>query len=149
MTPDHLSVEGRSRVMAAIRSRDTKAEIALRRALRRAGATGYRVDVGALPGRPDIAFTRWRIAVFVDGVYWHGHPDHFRPESASPYWAEKIRRTQERDARANETLRAEGWVVLRYWDLDVLASPESVADQVLDRLERRGWHKAERGASRC
>ncbi len=74
---DHLSPEGRSRNMAAIRSKDTKPELAMRAALRRAGATGYRLHRRDIPGRPDAAFIRWKVAVFVDGAFWHGHPDHW------------------------------------------------------------------------
>ena len=74
---DFLSPETRSRVMARIRSRDTKPELALRRALYAAGVRGWRCHNRQLPGKPDIAFTRWRVAVFVDGRFWHGLPDYF------------------------------------------------------------------------
>ncbi len=61
--------------MAAIRSKNTKPELALRKALREVGATGYRLHRKDVPGRPDLAFIRWKVAVFVDGVFfWHGHP---------------------------------------------------------------------------
>jgi DNA mismatch endonuclease, patch repair protein len=79
--------------MAAIRSKNTKPELALRIALRRAGATGYRLHRRDLPGRPDVAFMRWKVAVFVDGVFWHGHPDFWDPDTASSdYWRTKISR---------------------------------------------------------
>jgi len=116
---DHLTPAGRSRVMAAIRSKNTKPELAVRYALRRRGASGYRVHVAALPGRPDIAFTRWRVAIFLDGAFWHGHPAHFNSETASEYWRAKIARTQERDRLANQQLQAAGWTVLRFWDFEV------------------------------
>src|SRR5438874_13409125 len=74
---DHLSPAGRSRVMARIRSRNTTPELALRRALFAQGVRGWRCHAKRLPGKPDLAFTRWRIAVFVDGCFWHGHPDFF------------------------------------------------------------------------
>jgi DNA mismatch endonuclease (patch repair protein) len=98
--------------MAAIRSRDTKPEIALRRALRENGLLGYRCHPKGLPGKPDIAFTRWRLAIFVDGCFWHGHPDHYRPSTLSSYWNKKIQRTQERDREQEAALRAAGWEVL-------------------------------------
>jgi DNA mismatch endonuclease, patch repair protein len=126
-------------VMAAIRSKNTKPERAVRSALRLAGATGYRVHVPHLPGKPDLAFTRWRVAVFIDGAYWHGHPDHFHASSAAPYWREKIARTQQRDALANERLRDDGWLVLRFWDFEVKADVAAVAAQIIEALRRAGW----------
>src|SRR3982751_3411862 len=101
---DHLSRAGRSRVMAAIRSKDTRPERMVRLVLRQAGATGYRLPLRTLPGRPDVAFTRWKVAVFVDGAFWHGHPAHFTRGRSGAYWDAKIERTQERDRQANETL---------------------------------------------
>lgn len=137
--PDHLSVEGRSRVMSAIRSRDTKPERALRAGLRDVGATGYRVHLRSLPGRPDVAFTRWKVAIFVDGVFWHGHPDHFNADRASQYWQAKIARNQERDRAANAALAATGWRVIRVWDMDVKSDLSSCVKHVLDALKASGW----------
>ena len=116
---DFLSTETRSRVMARIRSRDTKPELALRRALHASGLRGWRCHNRQLPGKPDIAFTRWRVAVFVDGRFWHGHPDYFTFGKSGAYWDAKIARTQERDRLANEALRTHRWTVLRYWDFEV------------------------------
>lgn len=104
--------------MAAIRAKDTKPELALRRALWRAGVRGWRCHVRVLPGKPGLAFTRLKVAVFVDGAYWHGHPDHIRPD-ASEYWRSKIARTQERDRAANAALLEDGWTVLRFWDFEI------------------------------
>lgn len=143
---DHLSREGRSKVMAAIRSKNTRPELLLRRALRQAGATGYRLHLHSLPGRPDIAFTRWRIAIFVDGVFWHGHPDHFDPTTASPYWREKIARNRERDRQADEALMAAGWTVVRLWDLDIKDVPDVTVNRVLRALSVAGWRGTEQRA---
>ncbi|WP_088974475.1 very short patch repair endonuclease [Micromonospora coxensis] len=137
---DHLSKQGRSRVMAAIRSKNTKPELALRGALRLFGAPGYRIHLRSLPGRPDIAYTRWRLAIFVDGVFWHGHPDHFKPESAKPYWKEKISRNQERDRENDAALAAMGWTVLRIWDLEVKSDPSTAARRVTEHLRELGWN---------
>jgi DNA mismatch endonuclease, patch repair protein len=137
---DHLSVEGRSRVMAAIRSKDTKPELRLRAALRAVGATGYRLHRKELPGRPDLAFTRWRVAVFVDGAFWHGHPEHFNPETASDYWRTKMERNQARDRQADESLSVSGWTVLRFWDFQVQDEIETVVATVLSALRRSGWN---------
>lgn len=125
--------------MAAIRSKDTKPELALRGALRSIGATGYRLHRKELPGRPDIAFVRWKVAVFVDGVFWHGHPDHWNPERASSdYWRSKIARTIERDRLADKALTDLGWTVLRFWDLDVKTDATGCAARVLLALEANG-----------
>jgi DNA mismatch endonuclease (patch repair protein) len=139
---DHLSPEGRSRVMAAIRSTNTAPERALRAALCAAGATGYRIHLRALPGKPDVAFTRWKVAVFVDGAFWHGHPDHFNPTTASAYWRDKIERTQERDRRADEALGAAGWAVIRFWDFQLRQDPDRMIERILDALRAAGWRRS-------
>ncbi|MCD2144550.1 very short patch repair endonuclease [Gordonia paraffinivorans] len=139
---DHLSVAGRSRNMAAIRSKDTKPELRLRAALRAVGATGYRVHRRDIPGRPDIAFMRWRVAVFVDGVFWHGHPDYWNPDRApSEYWRQKIIRTQERDKLANMELTELGWAVVRVWDIDVRDDLQGCITRVVDHLTAAGWER--------
>jgi DNA mismatch endonuclease (patch repair protein) len=116
--------------MAAIRSRDTRPEVALRRALRQHKLLGYRCHPEGLPGKPDIAFTRWRLAIFVDGCFWHGHPDHYKPSILSSYWNEKIQRTQERDREQEAALQAAGWEVLRFWDFEVNESVEACVARV-------------------
>src|SRR5262245_48393709 len=105
--------------MAAIRSRDTQVELSLRRALRSRGITGYRCHHPGLPGKPDLAFTRWRVAVFVDGGFWHGHPEHFTFGRLGDYWDQKVARTQQRDRDQQAALEALGYVVLRLWDFEV------------------------------
>jgi len=120
--------------MARIRSKNTKPELALRAALWAAGVRGWRVHAKTLPGKPDLAFTRWRVAVFVDGCFWHGHPDYFTPGKSGAYWDEKIARTKERDRLADEALLAAGWTVLRYWDFEVEDDLDTCVAQVLDAL---------------
>jgi DNA mismatch endonuclease (patch repair protein) len=138
---DHLSPEGRSRNMAAIRANNTKPELALRAALREAGATGYRLHRKDIPGRPDVAFMRWGVAVFVDGVFWHGHPDHWNPDRASSdYWRNKIARNIKRDRAADATLAEMGWDVVRIWDQDVKADATECARRVTEALSARGWN---------
>ena len=137
---DHLSPEGRSRNMAAIRAKNTKPELALRAALLQADATGYRIHRKEIPGRPDVAFMRWGVAVFVDGVFWHGHPDHWDPEKASSdYWRIKIARNIERDRSADNALTAIGWTVVRIWDQDIQTNVSECALRVTDALNERGW----------
>jgi DNA mismatch endonuclease, patch repair protein len=117
--------------MRGNRRTGTQPEIALRRLLHRRGLR-YRVDypiiLKALRVRPDIVFTRRRLAVFVDGCYWHGCPQHgTQPRTNSEYWQAKIARNQARDVRVSRALRAAGWAVIRVWEHD---PPEAVAERI-------------------
>lgn len=125
--------------MSAIRSKNTKPELAMRAALRSVGATGYRLHRKDIPGRPDAAFIRWRVAVFVDGAFWHGHPDHWHPEKASEHWRAKIARNMERDRAADEALTAAGWTVVRVWDTEVKADLDGCVRRVTAALAGNGW----------
>lgn len=128
--------------MRAVRRAHTRPELALRRALGAAGLRGYRIDAGGLPGRPDIAFTRARLAVFVDGAFWHGHPSRFRPGIAGPYWDAKIAENRLRDRRVNSALRRLGWRVLRVWDFEIAEDAVTIAGRVA-KLYRSGLGEGE------
>src|SRR4051794_35834349 len=117
------SSEGRRRIMASIRGGNTKPERLLRSALHADGIRGFRVNWRGPDGRIDIAFTRWKVAVFVDGSFWHGHPSKWRPGQFKGYWDEKIRRNIARDRRQEAALEAEGWLVVRVWDFEVEQEP--------------------------
>lgn len=121
--------------MAGIRARDTKPELALRRALRRHGLTGYRIHYRKIVGNPDICFVGRRVAVFVDGAFWHGHPDYFTFGKSGPRWDEKIRRNRARDEHVNSVLAESGWRVLRFWDFEVRAGADGVAASVAEALQ--------------
>ncbi len=106
------------RRMAGQRRRDTMPERALRSALHRRGLR-FRVDYRAAGARTriDIAFTAQRLAVFVDGCFWHGCPSHFtEPKSNTSWWLEKIEANRRRDRHSNARLEAAGWRVLRIWE---------------------------------
>jgi DNA mismatch endonuclease (patch repair protein) len=124
--------------MARIRAKDTQPELLLRGALWRRGLRGYRLNVKSLPGRPDVAWRRYRIAIFVDGAFWHGHPSAFKAGKSGEYWDKKIRRNMERDRSANAALQNLGWIVLRFWDFDVQADVESCVDAIARELKYRG-----------
>lgn len=124
--------------MAAIRSRNTKVELALRAALRQEGISGYRCHHPALPGKPDLAFTRWHVAVFIDGAFWHGHPDHFSFGRLGEYWDEKVRRTQQRDREQAAELEAAGYLVLRFWDFEVKEDVAACVARIRDALASVG-----------
>ena len=124
-------------VMVSNRRRDTRPELAVRRAVHALGLR-YRVDVRPLPTvnrRADLVFTRRRVAVFVDGCYWHGCPDHgTTPKTNAIYWGGKTARTSERDRDTDARLREAGWVVLRFWEYqDPLAAAEEIATVVRSR----------------
>jgi DNA mismatch endonuclease (patch repair protein) len=121
--------------MARVRGRDTGPELALRRALWRAGVRGWRCHRRDLPGSPDVAFGPARLAVFVDGGWFHGHPDRYTPGKSGEYWDTKIQRNMERDRAANEALEAAGWRVLRLWDFEVTRDPDSAAARIADALQ--------------
>jgi DNA mismatch endonuclease (patch repair protein) len=123
--------------MARIRARDTTPELALRRALYAVGVRGWRCHVRALPGNPDLAFTRARVAIFVDGSFWHGHPDVFTPGKSGAYWDAKIERNRARDHAANTALREAGWAVVRLWDFEVERDPSACAKRVARLVQRR------------
>jgi DNA mismatch endonuclease (patch repair protein) len=122
--------------MAAIRRRDTKPERAIRSLLHAAGKR-YRVDLrldleGAKP-RPDIVFTRARVAVFVDGCFWHCCPEHSRQPSVNGgYWGPKLERNIARDRTADDALTAAGWTVLRVWEHE---APEQATERIIGVLD--------------
>lgn len=123
--------------MASIRSTETKPERSLRAALRVNGALGYRCQWRAPGGRIDIAFTRWKLAVFVDGSFWHGHPSKWQRGRWKGYWNDKIERNIARDRAQNQALAEEGWAVLRFWDFEVEQDASAVAGRVCEALECR------------
>ena len=119
-----------TRRMTANRRRDTKPEMAVRRALHATGMR-FRVDYQVLPRRrADIAFPARRVAVFIDGCFWHACPEH-RTESKSnvAYWADKLTANERRDRDTDERLTAAGWTVLRFWEHELV-------DHVADRIGR-------------
>jgi len=116
--------------MAKIRSKGNKdTELKLAAILRAKRIKGWRRHQ-ALPGRPDFAFRRQRLAIFVDGCFWHGCPTHGRnPSSNRSCWLPKLRRNRKRDATVKRDLSKAGWFVIRLWEHD-LASPHRVANKI-------------------
>jgi DNA mismatch endonuclease, patch repair protein len=119
-------------------TRDTQPELAVRRILHAAGLR-YRVDSPPLPTlrrRPDVVFGPARIALFIDGCFWHGCPDHgARPtHSNTRYWAEKIRRNRERDHNTDAELERLGWISIRVWEHE---NPQEVAERVIRLVKSR------------
>ena len=122
--------------MSRIRSKNTQAELAVRRILHARGLR-YRVHSEKLPGKPDIVFPRQRVAVFIDGDFWHGRNFHRSKENLSSYWRGKIAGNMERDGRTTLALQQQGWTVLRIWEKDVKKDAAACADRI--ELEVRTW----------
>ena len=142
--PDVFSKAKRSEVMSRIRSHGNKdTEQRLAAVFRAHGITGWRRQVairfhvsGSKSVRPDFIFRAQRLAVFVDGCFWHGCPEHFRrPQTRQKFWDAKIARNQARDAEATKALRKTGWRVLRLWEHDLVAKREK---WLIARLRRLG-----------
>lgn len=120
---DNLTPEQRKKNMQNIRAKDTKIEIALRKALWEKGYR-YRKNLKSLPGKPDIALTKYKIAIFCDGEFFHGKDwEVLRPKleksNNSEFWISKISRNRERDDEVNKRLLFEGWTVIRFWGNDI------------------------------
>ena len=118
---DIMTSEQRSRCMAAVKGKDTKPELIVRKYLFSRGLR-YRVNNRKLPGSPDIVLKKYKTVVFIDGCFWHGHEDckYFRlPKSNVKFWKEKIERNIERDARNEADLKALGWRVIRVWECEI------------------------------
>ena len=120
--------------MRSVRSRDTGPEMRLRRALWAAGLR-YRLGLRVAGVRPDLAFVNKRIAVFVDGCFWHGCPRHYGlPRSNSDFWRRKLEKNQERDRRNDRELAAAGWTVLRFWSCEIRDDLDRVVDEIRSRV---------------
>jgi DNA mismatch endonuclease (patch repair protein) len=131
------SSDSARRTMRANTRRDTRPELLVRRLLHARGLR-YRVDHRVVPEsrtRADIAFTRQRIAVFIDGCFWHSCPDHLHlPKANADYWVAKLARNVERDAEVSALLRDLGWTVLRFWEHQ---PPEEAVAAIIDAVQAR------------
>jgi DNA mismatch endonuclease (patch repair protein) len=126
--------------MQGNRSRDTAPELALRRAVHALGLR-YRVATRPIPAirrTADLVFTRAKVAVFMDGCFWHGCPQHYRAPSAnSTYWSTKVDRNRQRDTEVDAILAEHGWQVFRMWEHeDHLSAALQVAELVRSRSAR-------------
>lgn len=135
-----------SRIMSRVKSRDTKPELTLRRAVHAKGGR-FRLQARDVPGRPDLVVRSRKVAVFVDGDLWHGNPEEWRRRghdelaamfpTRTEWWVSKIERNITRDRQVNRQLGDQGWRVLRIWASDVLRDPDQAATRVLALLRER------------
>ena len=123
--------------MQHIRSKDTEAEILLRKALWRKGFR-YRKNVKDLPGKPDIVFTKHKIVIFVDGDFWHARGHEKNPgeqiETNKNYWIDKLKRNVARDRYVNDLLFEQGWLVLRFWESDIKNNLNNCIEEIMKYL---------------
>jgi len=114
-----------SKIMSLIRGKNTKPELELRKALWSAGLRGYRLHSKELAGRPDISFSRTKLALFVNGCFWHSCPycKFSLPKTHSDFWKTKFKKNKERDANKIDHLRKQGWKVLVFWECQIKENP--------------------------
>ena|SRR5208283_1129248 len=131
---DVLTREQRTRNMSNIRGKNTGPELKLRKLLWSHGIRGYRIHYN-LPGKPDIVFTKKKIAIFIDGCFWHKCPVCFQePETRKEFWMKKIQSNVERDDRVNFRLKSDGWTVMRFWEHDVRKNPDDVIKYISGKI---------------
>lgn len=127
----------RSEIMKRVKQKDTAAELALRSALHGLGLR-YRVNRRIEGVVVDVVFSTAKVAVFVDGCFWHGCPLHATfPKSNQSYWLPKLAENKERDQRQSEKLRAAGWTVIRLWEHECLPTNRKTARRIAQAISRR------------
>ena len=136
---DNLTKEQRRKNMQSIKSKDTSIELKLRKALWSRGFR-YRKNYDKLPGKPDIAMTKYKLAIFCDSEFFHGKDwEVLKPRlergANSQFWVSKITRNRERDDEVNKRLLFEGWTVVRFWGKDILQN----TDECIRVIEEAIW----------
>ena len=135
---DDLSLEQRHKNMKNIRSKDTEIEWILRYALWHEGIR-YRKNYAKLPGKPDIAITKYKIAIFCDGEFFHGKDwdqlqEKLKNSNNSEYWLKKIQRNIIRDHEVEQAIRSQGWTVLRFWGEDIKKDVQLCVETVKEAI---------------
>lgn len=132
---DIKTPQERSKNMAAIRCRDTKPELILRKALFKKGLR-YKINSN-LPGKPDIVFSGKKLAIFVDGCFWHCCPKCFKkPTTNTKFWREKISANMRRDNVVNKLLADEGWGVERYWEHEIYQDIDEIVQNIYSIIRK-------------
>ena len=131
--PDCLSPEQRHNCMSRVHNKNTRIEVQVRKWLFSKGLR-YRINVGKLPGKPDIVLAKYKTAIFINGCFWHGHQDCKRatiPQTNEAFWKEKISSNMERDAKNHATLKSMGWRVFVIWECEL---KKGQFDETMERL---------------
>jgi DNA mismatch endonuclease (patch repair protein) len=131
---DVLTPDQRKLNMSRVRGKNTGPEIKLRKLLWSRGIRGYRIHHNLL-GKPDIVFTKKRVAIFIDGCFWHKCPVCFQePETRKEFWMKKIQSNIDRDAKVDEQLKNNGWTVIRIWEHEIRKEPEKAIKKIIALL---------------
>ena len=130
------TTKSRSNTMRQIQSKNTYPEVRLRKALWKKGVR-YRINNQDITGNPDIAIRKYKLAIFVDGEFWHGYnweEKRGKIKSNREYWIKKIEGNMQRDLRVNEALKRDGWTILRFWEKEIKNNLPSCVDMVLKAI---------------
>lgn len=133
---DNLTPEQRRRAMSRVRQKDTDLEIVVRSSLHKQGYR-FRKHVKSLPGKPDIVFPRVKVAVFVDGDFWHGYRLSRWEHKLSDFWQKKIARNRERDQKNFRRLRRMGWCVIRIWKHEINEDLEWCLTRIISAVDSK------------
>ena len=136
---DRHTPEQRRKNMQAVKNKDSKIELVLRKELWNRGLR-YRKNVNGVVGHPDIAFKGIKVAIFCDSEFWHGYDWDNRKsdfKSHQEFWIPKIERNMQRDMEVNKALQNDGWKVLRFWGKEILKNTSEIADIIQKTVEER------------
>ena len=146
---DRHTKEQRKKNMRAVKNKDSKIELALRAALYARGLRGYRKNYKNVEGKPDVVFTKYKVAIFADSEFWHGkdwEKKKHEIKSNKEFWHKKIEGNIARDKKVNEILTEQGYTILRYWGKDILKRTDEIADEieaVVQAEMRKNWNFVE------
>lgn len=133
--PDNLTSEQRKYCMSQVKNKDTELEITIRSSLHKLGFR-FRKHVKELPGTPDLVFSKAKLAVFIDGDFWHGYRFPVWKDKISEFWQKKINLNRERDQKNFKKLRNLGWKVLRLWKHQIKKAPDRCIHKILMSLNK-------------
>ena len=142
---DNLTKEQRKKNMQNIRSVDTRSELLLRKALWKNGYR-YRKNFSKLPGKPDIALTKYKIAVFCDGEFFHGkdwssQKAKILKSNNAEYWISKIERNMERDREVDQLITGMGWTVIRFWSKDIIYNLNDCMETIQEFIHKTRYNE--------
>jgi DNA mismatch endonuclease (patch repair protein) len=133
---DIMSIEKRSKLMSKIKSKNTKPELIIVNLLKQS-KYNFTTHYSELPGKPDIVFINSKVAIFIDGDFWHGFRFPLWKHKMSPKWQEKIEKNRKRDQRNFRKIRRLGWKVLRIWEHQVEKNPENCISRIYGLLDKQ------------